>query len=229
MIQEPTEDILQTLRQLMQRFDVSTQIKPQDEFVIHNQTSLKIIHDAVTQLETSDGATTPYHEQLTLMAGALLSSAGEIASAETLFSKVREMAKDDTKRALACYNLFQLLVRCHSYARALEELQTAIKFDPSYALHDVHKYPIERLLGAGGMGCVFLCHDEWRENKVVVKCFWEGKKGSREEVFKEVLVMRQLQSPYVLKTISFGYADAIRHVLILSQNILKMRLMGKCG
>jgi tetratricopeptide (TPR) repeat protein len=210
MTEEFTEDILQTLKQLMQRFDVSTQVKPQDEFVVHNQTTLKIIHDAVTQLGTLDEATTPHYEQLTMMAGALLSSAGEVASAETLFSQARNLAKDNAKKALACYNLFQILVRCHSYARALEELQTAIKLDPSYALHDVHKYPIERFLGAGGMGCVFLCHDEWRENKVVVKCFWEGKKGAREEVFKEVLVMRQLQSPYVPKTISFGYANAIQ-------------------
>ena len=60
MTEEFTEDILQTLKQLMQRFDVSTQVKPQDEFVVHNQTTLKIIHDAVTQLGTLDEATTPH-------------------------------------------------------------------------------------------------------------------------------------------------------------------------
>jgi hypothetical protein len=64
----------------------------------------------------------------------------------------------------------------------LAELQTAIEFDSEqYALHDINKayYPIERLLGAGGMGCVLLCKNEnhlIEQERVVVKCFWETLK-----------------------------------------------------
>jgi formylglycine-generating enzyme required for sulfatase activity len=87
-------------------------------------------------------------------------------------------------------------------------LQVAIKIDASrFALHDVDRYPIIKLLGAGSMGCVFLCHNQWREDQVVVKCFWEGRKGSRDEVFGEAMNMRQIASEYVPQPLDCGYAN----------------------
>ncbi|MDM8560165.1 SUMF1/EgtB/PvdO family nonheme iron enzyme [Candidatus Parabeggiatoa sp. HSG14] len=193
----------------MQRFDLSTEVKPRDEFTQHNSTSLNLIQEAIAKLEGVDKNSSNYNK-LAIMAGSILSSTGNIDEAENLFLKAKDLAQSDADKALACFNLFQVRVRCGTYPEALPELQTAISIDPHYALHEVEKYPIEGLLGAGGMGCVFLCHDEWRENQVVVKCFWEGKKGKREEVFKEVLIMRNLKSPYVPKTLSYGYVDAAK-------------------
>jgi hypothetical protein len=61
---------------------------------------------------------------------------------------------------------------------SVKNLQEAIKLNPkSYTLHDNDKYPLESLLGAGGMGCVFRCKNRNRlikQEKVVVKCFWEN-------------------------------------------------------
>ena len=204
-----TAEVLNLLTQLMERFDLAPQVKPRDEFTQHNNTSLNLIQEALTKLHGVQ-KDTPEYNQLAILAGSVLSSTGDIEAAENLFIQAKALAKNDANKALACFNLFQIRVRRGAYAEALTELQTAIAIDPNYALHEVEKYPIERLLGVGGMGCVFLCHDEWRENQVVVKCFWEGKKGRREDVFREVLIMRNLKSPYVPKTLSYGYVDS-RH------------------
>ena len=204
-----TQEVLNLLTQLMERFDLSPQVKPRDEFTQHSSNSLNLIQEALTKLNGIQKESPQYHH-LAILAGSVLSSTGDIEAAENLFIQAKALAENETDKALACFNLFQVRVRRGAYTEALTELQTAITIDPHYALHEVEKYPIERLLGVGGMGCVFLCHDEWRENKVVVKCFWEGKKGRREDVFREVLIMRNLKSPYVLKTLSYGYVDS-RH------------------
>jgi len=206
-VYDEVKELKQLMLQLMGRFDLSMQIKPQDEFSHHNSKSLKQVHAAIEHLNRLP----QQNSELMMMAGSVLSSTGDIAEAENLFIQAQNAAKNEADKATACFNLFQVRLRRGAYEAALADLKVAIAINPrQYALHDVDKYPIEKLLGAGGMGCVFLCQDEWRENKVVVKCFWEGQKGRREEVFKEVLIMRQLKSPYVPKTLSYGYVDASR-------------------
>ncbi|HIE02030.1 MAG TPA: hypothetical protein EYP59_17390, partial [Thiotrichaceae bacterium] len=153
----------------------------------------------------------PDYNQLVMMAGSVLSSTGDMAEAESLFLQARNEAQNQADKALASFNLFQIRLRCQTYDKALADLQTAIDIDSQrYALHHVDKYPIQQILGAGGMGCVFLCHDQWGENKVVVKCFWEGRKGRRETVFKEAMLMRNLAGDYVPKPIDCDYTDTIR-------------------
>jgi len=199
-------DLKQLLLQLMARFDLSMQVKPQDEFSHHSSESLKQVSAAIDLLKRLH----QQNSQLMMMAGSLLSSTGELIDAENLFIQARNMALNEADKALACFNLFQVRLRRSAYEGALADLEEAIALNPQrYALHDIDKYPIEELLGAGGMGCVFLCHDR-SENKVVVKCLWEGQKGEREDVFKEVLIMRQIKSPYVPKILNYGYVDASR-------------------
>jgi len=60
-------------------------------------------------------------------------------------------------------------LRNKDYVQALADFNSAIKIDKHYALHDIEKYPMISILGSGGMGCVFLCHDQWDEKQVVVK------------------------------------------------------------
>ena len=113
--------------------------------------------------------------------------------------------------ALAAYNLFQLRVRRGDYEQALTDLQAAINNDPlRYTRHDINKYPIERILGAGGMGVVFLCQHKLRKQRVVVKCFWESRQGPAEQVFKEAFAMAEIAKDYVPMPLDYGYADPIQ-------------------
>jgi formylglycine-generating enzyme required for sulfatase activity/tetratricopeptide (TPR) repeat protein len=208
-IDENLETLLQEFRQFMQRFELSEQVKPRDDFVYHSSASLELIQKALAKLKRLPKQGADYN-QLIIMAGSIVSSTGNIAEAEKLFIQARDAAQNPSEKALASFNLFQVRLRNKEYAKALADLLSAIESDPHYALHDIGRYPIVRLLGAGGMGCVFLCQDQWREKQVVVKCFWEGRKGSHKQVFGEAMIMREIAGAYVPKPLDCGYADAIR-------------------
>ncbi len=67
---------------------------------------------------------------------------------------------------------------------------------------------MKRILGAGGMGCVFLCGYRLKKNKrVAVKCFWENRKGSRDEIFHEPLLMAEIAGEWVPEPLDYGYFD----------------------
>jgi serine/threonine protein kinase len=105
-------------------------------------------------------------------------------------------------------------LRCKDYVDALADLDAAIKFNPEqYALHDVKTFPMVQLLGAGGMGCVFLCGNSnplINKDQVVVKCFWETLKGSPEKVFKEAVAMREIAGEFVPEPLYAGYANPFK-------------------
>lgn len=212
---EPSEEqeILQTLTQLMERFGLSEQVKPRDEFIQYDRSSLKFIQQAQTKLKRLSSEHPTYHKIL-IMLSCVLSATGDLANiekAEYWFSQVRDKSPNKNEQALASFNLFQLRLRRKSYAAALGDLKIAIDIDQQYALHDIHKYPMESILGAGGMGCVFLCKNLLIPDKrVVVKCLWESRKGSHNEVFKEAFTLSKMDGQYILKPLDYGYVDNVK-------------------
>jgi len=68
-------------------------------------------------------------------------------------------------------------------------------------------------LGAGGMGCAFLCQNhnfkitghQW----VVVKCFWENISTNLEQLFQEPKTMHDIAGDYVPAILDYGYADNV--------------------
>jgi tetratricopeptide (TPR) repeat protein len=222
-IDENVKALLEKVEALMRRFELSSQIKARDEFTPHNSRSLALIQQAMTQLnalgvlpfgKTRLGNRPGISVIKAIKAGSVLFSTGNannLAEAERLFVQARQITQVPAEKALASFNLFQVRLRRKAYDDALVDLQTAIAIDPNYALHDVNKYPMVRILGAGGMGCVFLCQNKWGEgDQVVVKCFWEGRKGSHQEIFGEAMMMRQIASAYVPMPLDYGYVNAIQ-------------------
>jgi len=87
-------------------------------------------------------------EQVLTVLGQVL---GQLTQAEALFSNAYQQASNDEERALSQFNLFQVFIRQQVYEKAFSALQKAIKLNPQrYALHNVHTYDIQRILGAGG-------------------------------------------------------------------------------
>ncbi|TGO02666.1 hypothetical protein PN36_21110 [Candidatus Thiomargarita nelsonii] len=169
---------------LMEKLHLSSQVKASDEFTRHDTETQHLIQKSVFNLKHLSSKT-PEYTQLTLMVGSAISSTGDLAQSEALFSQVIDNTPhDDEKKAKAYFNRFQVRLRGNTFDTALVDLQAAIDLNPyDYALHDVKTYPMLELLGAGGMGCVFLCQNNdpltaQEHQKVVVKCFWETLKGA---------------------------------------------------
>jgi formylglycine-generating enzyme required for sulfatase activity/DnaJ-domain-containing protein 1 len=201
-IKENLKALLQEFRELKQRFDLSTQVKPQDEFTLHSLSSSAQIQNALAELKRL-----PLHDyQLSLLAGIVVSSSGEMAEAEQLFMRALDCAQNKADKALAFFNLFQIRLRCQSYSEALADLQSAIKLEPNYALHDIRRYPIKQLLGAGSMGCVFLCEDKLKKSLVAIKCFWEKPQC---QLF-EAMNMDKIAGEYIAKPLDCTYVNVLQ-------------------
>lgn len=208
---DDVQQVLDMLSQMMAQLGLAAQIRPRDEFRPQPLRQMEQIQSVYQQWQRLPPQHPDYARTSLLVGSALSATATPQAQqdAEQLFERLRNnVSATDSERALANFNLFQLCIRRAAYGKALAALQAAIDLDRSYALHEVDKYPIERILGAGGMGCVFLCHDEWREDKVVVKCFWEAL--PQQEAFKEANLLRKVQNPTVPRIITYGYVDASR-------------------
>ena len=202
------EELLDKVTALMARQDVSAQIKPRDEFTHYSSSSQRFILDVFSQLKRLSPKTPQYY-RASILVGSALSSTGDLDRASRLFQQTIENTQNPAEKALAHFNLFQVQLRDKAYGDALINLEAAIKIDPQqYALHDSHKYPMKRILGAGGMGCVFLCGHRLKKNvRVAVKCFWENRKGSRDEIFSEPLLMAEIAGEWVPEPLDYGYFD----------------------
>ncbi len=219
------EEILQQVITLMTRYHLSAQIKPHDEFIQYNTTSQQLIQHLASQWEQLPSHH-PKYSWLSILLSSLLASIGQLEYAEYCLIRTLGNTHDETEKALAYFNLFQVQwrkayvqtqssIKEQLYAQALIALQKAIAINPErYALHDRYKgyYPIERLLGAGSMGCVLLCRNHnplIKKERVVIKCFWETpqdlmNKDSINPVFKEAIAMYDLAPDYVPEPLDFN-------------------------
>ncbi len=77
-------------------------------------------------------------------------------------------------------------------------------------MYNVHTYTIQRILGAGGMGCVFLAQNRLQKKSVVIKCFWEMRYGSPDVLFNEAFLMAEIAGKYVPQPLDCGFVDLIK-------------------
>ncbi|HEC84087.1 MAG TPA: hypothetical protein ENI48_02440 [Thioploca sp.] len=209
-IKSDTKQILALLEQLMARADLSLQVKPRDELTQHSSANLELIKKAL-QLSKRIPLSEPEYSRVAIGLGSVVSSQGDLKQAEALFTKAYRQAGNDDERALSQFNLFQVFIRQQVYDKALSALQKAIKLNQQrYALHNVHTYTLQRILGAGGMGCAFLAQHRLKNEQVVIKCFWETLHGSADALFKEAFLMAKIAGEYVPQPLDCGFVDITR-------------------
>ncbi len=198
------------MSQIMKELQLSSQLKASDEFTRHNTKTRTIIEKSVSNLKHLP-TELPEYNRLALMVGSATSSTGDLEQAEGLFLQVIKNTPTDEEKALAYFNRFQVQLRGKAYDKALVDLKAAIARNPEqYALHDVKTYPMVKLLGAGGMGCVFLCDNNnpaIEKKQVVVKCFWGTLKGEPQELFKKAVAIHQIVGDYMPEPLEAGYSN----------------------
>lgn len=141
------------------------------------------------------------------IAAALVNTGDEprIAEAERLFERALDQAQDVAERARAAHNLYQVRLLRRDFAAALGPFKQAVALNPRrYAPFDLSKFHPERILGAGGMGCVFLCHEPLRRRRVAVKSLWQRRSDSTEALFAEFSAMEAVDSEVVPAALDYG-------------------------
>ncbi len=195
------------LSEILQRQALQPQIQPHDEFTQHSSDSLQLIRQAVDQIKQLP-VNNPQFTALAIHGGTLVASTGNVSTAMDLLKQARQATSNQSELALIAFNLFQLHLKNKQFELALTEYQTALSLEKQrYMLHDVDKYSIEKILGAGGMGVVFLCHFKLQRKKVVVKCFWKARAGKADDIFKEAFLMSEIAGEFVPQPLDYDYVD----------------------
>ena len=201
--------IIALLQRVLRSAGLGIRVTPGDEFTHHDGAALGLIRQAQAELVRMPPG--PGYSVAALAVGSALSSTGAAERAEGLFAQALGHAGSDPERGLAAYNLFQARLRQGPgrYPDALEALRQAVTLDPvRYATHEEWKYPTEAILGAGGMGCAFLCRQPVKGNRrVVVKTFWRAAPGAVEDIFAEATTMDRVGRAHVPALLDYGFAQ----------------------
>ncbi len=161
---------------------------------------------------------------MTLAAGrASIGDDQPVAEAERLLEEALETASDPSDQARIAYTLYQVRLLRRAFDAALGPLSLAISLDPRrYAPCDVIgerdlKYPIRRILGAGGTGCVFLCDDVVRGLPVALKVLWKSRPGPLPKMFAEFQAMVSVDGGIVPRAIDFGISPGNKEPYIVME------------
>ncbi|MDM8566521.1 protein kinase [Candidatus Halobeggiatoa sp. HSG11] len=198
------------IERLMAYLDLSSQIKTTDYPTRLSFANLKLINQAIHLSKHLPYFDTQFNS-LFIELGSIMTFKGDLTSAEKLFIRIHKQAENDEEQALTAFNLFQVYLRQRiNNPAALHFLKIAIELNPQrYALYDIEKYSIERLLGADNIGCSFLCKHCLNEKQLVmVKCFWKTSEKLPNKIFREALLAAESASTYIPRPLDYGFIDA---------------------
>lgn len=209
------EELKQMVSELLERNQQLTpQLSVNSFSMLLPQSDLDKIQAAEEKLRALSPDDHRYSEYAIKVAS-FLSSIGKLQKAELYFSAATESAGENnntTHEALAWNNLFHLYIQQLAFRKALAAYNHAVRLNPqAHMLFPKESYHPLRILGAGGMGCAFLCEEPYTQQQVVVKTFWEEgqKHHSYDEVFQEAKFMSGVdrEGEFVPKVITAGYVN----------------------
>ncbi len=144
--------------------------------------------------------------------GKLQIGTGDFAGARQTFSEVARTVENTSAKAQAYFNAYRAALEEKKWDDALAAIQQAAAMDAaSYSLFPMQRYQPTRIIGAGGFGAAFLCHDRFLKTDVVVKSL-HGADLDRgaDAVFAEAQVLRLMRHPSIIGVLDCNYADAAK-------------------
>jgi serine/threonine protein kinase len=141
--------------------------------------------------------------------GKLQHAAGNPAAAQAIFQEVAGRMASSSDRAEAHFNTFQAAQERREWPEALVALREAVRLDSDrFAPFPLDRYEPRKILGAGGFGTAFLCHDRNLDDMVVVKTLLiDDLERDAAEMFGEARVLIKLVHPAIIRLFDCNYVD----------------------
>ncbi|MCB1688138.1 MAG: SUMF1/EgtB/PvdO family nonheme iron enzyme, partial [Halioglobus sp.] len=199
-------------------------VQAHDDLVVYGSAYLQRIEQAAQVFRTAP----QYRARTANALGSVLAACGDSKRAEQSLQDALQHATNDGDRALAYHNLFFVYLRRGpaAYAQALDAINNAAELDPNYSLWDRELYLVEKILGAGGMGCAFLASKLGGYRKVVLKILWDSDPAAIQRFYQEAVTMARCAGRYVVEPLHYGYADAARRKPYIEMEYLEDALDG---
>jgi tetratricopeptide (TPR) repeat protein len=146
--------------------------------------------------------------------GKLQHGIGDFEGAKQSFVAVAESVGDSVARAEAYYNAYRAALEKKQWDDALRSIQQAASLAPErFAPFPMRRYQPKRILGAGGFGAAFLCHDRNFAEEVVVKAFHvTDMERSMDAVLQEARILGRLKHEAIIGVRDVEYADQAKQV-----------------
>ena len=202
-------EVLAHLKQLGMQ---DTVLKPTHTQLIRNEATRVAVRELLGRLQQLPAEQLEHVPALLnglgqLLVGAGDVQAGDLAEARHLFAAALRVAPSDAARAEIHYNDYRAaLENPQTWDAAFTAIQAAATLDPVRFRLFPKRYQAQRILGAGGFGTVFLCHDVRRDHLVAVKSLNE------EIALREARIASSLAHAAIIHVYDCDFADTEREL-----------------
>jgi formylglycine-generating enzyme required for sulfatase activity/tetratricopeptide (TPR) repeat protein len=189
------------------------ELKPQDSFSIRGSEERRAVKALLETFRALPGERRERVPELLRDLSRLLFGVGDFDQARTLAEQAAQRAEGDESRAESFHDAYRAALEQGNWTNALDNLHQALALVPArFAPFPLVRYEIQCILGSGGFGTVFLCHDLYfRQREVAIKAL-HGEVLERElaDVFGEAHALTELQHPAIIGVLDCNYADPER-------------------
>lgn len=138
--------------------------------------------------------------------GKLQFGSADFDGARKTFLAVSQNITDTAAQAEAQFNAYHAALEEKKWDEALAAIRLAASLDSQrFAPFPMERYEAKRILGAGGFGTAFLCHDHQLNSEVVVKTLHDA--ALEKDAFREAHVLKDLSHPTIIRVRAVAYCD----------------------
>jgi serine/threonine protein kinase len=185
------------------------EVKPQCSFSIRSEDERNAVKQLLARFRQMSSAEQRQFPALLNGLGKLQIGSGDFGGARHNFMTVALSVTEATARAEAHFNAYRAALGEKKWADALAAIEQAATLDSQrFAPFPLRRYQVKRILGAGGFGTAFLCHDRNFEEDVVVKALHAANlERNMVDVFREAKILRKLAHSAIIGVHECEYAD----------------------
>jgi len=185
------------------------EVKPQHSFSIRSDDERSAVKQLLARFRQLPAQQQHQVPALLNGLGKLQFGSGDFDGARETFVAVATEVHDSAAQAEAQFNAYRAALEEKKWDAALVAIQKAASLDSQrFAPFPMQRYQPKQLLGAGGFGAAFLCHDRFFDAEVVVKTLHDTTmERNMTQVFGEAQVLRQLQHLAIIGVRDCSYAD----------------------
>src|SRR5438067_9056668 len=204
-------DLYETVSELKRRHDLHPcAVRPRDGLALRRDSEREQVLDLVKRFRDL-----PRDQQRRLPA--LLNSlaqlevvVGDLEAGQHDFQEVARLVADPVSQAEAHHNVYRAALERRDGGEALAALRRAAALDAeAFEPFPLARYEPMRLLGAGGFGASFLCHDREANVRVVVRALRpDALERGMETIFRECGWVQELVHPALVRVRACAWADA---------------------
>jgi formylglycine-generating enzyme required for sulfatase activity/tRNA A-37 threonylcarbamoyl transferase component Bud32 len=206
--------MLEVLNRVSQNGMQKGEVKPQHSFSIRSENERNAVKQLLASFRQMPAQEQKQFPALLNGLGKLQIGSGDFEGARKTFAAVAANTSEASAQAEAHFNAYRAALEQKKWDEALAEIQKAASLDSQcFAPFPLQRYQAKRILGAGGFGTAFLCHDRNFDEEVVVKTLHDGAmERNMVDVFREARLLRKLNHSAIIGVHECEFADPLKQL-----------------